>query len=189
MSETFQTLIKMKDTSELMVDLAYSALLFNNRSLAEKVHSLEDYTDKLYSKMIELALDMKKGNEPEMAKILIRLATGIEAIADCAKEIADVVLRDIEPHPVLKKSIKESDTGIFLNKVHFKSIIVDMPIGKTGIAQEMGIWILAIQQESRWIVGPDENSILRSGDILVTRGPTGSKKKFAKLTSGKIRSL
>ena len=35
-------LIEMKDMSELMVDLAYSAVLFNNKAAAEEVLTLEN---------------------------------------------------------------------------------------------------------------------------------------------------
>ena len=35
-------LIEMKDMSELMVDLAYSAVLFNNKDAAEEVLTLEN---------------------------------------------------------------------------------------------------------------------------------------------------
>jgi uncharacterized protein with PhoU and TrkA domain len=42
-----ETLIMMKDISELMIDLAYSAALFNNRELAEEVMELERKMDTL----------------------------------------------------------------------------------------------------------------------------------------------
>lgn len=42
-----ETLIMMKDISELMIDLAYSAALFNNRELAEEVTELEEKMDSL----------------------------------------------------------------------------------------------------------------------------------------------
>lgn len=189
MKARFEILVEMKDTSELMIDLAYSALLFNNRALAKKVHSLESYTDHLYTKLIEDALGNCSKDQKEGAMILIRLATGIEALADCAKEIADVVLRDIEPHPILKKSIQESDTGIFLEKINNDSLLANGPLGKTGIAQEMGIWVVAIQRGNKWIVGPHEKTFLNAGDILIGRGPTGSQKKFHKLAKGTLQEL
>ena len=42
-----ETLIQMKDISELMIDLAYSAALFNNAGLAEEVMELEKRMDTL----------------------------------------------------------------------------------------------------------------------------------------------
>ncbi len=37
MDELDLMLLELKDTSELMIDLAYSSLLYNNRDIAEEV--------------------------------------------------------------------------------------------------------------------------------------------------------
>jgi uncharacterized protein with PhoU and TrkA domain len=42
-----ETLIQMKDISELMLDLSYSAALFDNKELAEEVMELETKIDDL----------------------------------------------------------------------------------------------------------------------------------------------
>ncbi|MEM4727380.1 MAG: PhoU domain-containing protein, partial [Candidatus Bathyarchaeia archaeon] len=42
-------LVEMKDTSELMMDLAYSSLLLNSRELAEEVLQLEEKVDKMHT--------------------------------------------------------------------------------------------------------------------------------------------
>jgi len=46
-----QILTEMKDISELIVDLAYSAVLFNNEELAEEVHELEEEMDMMDSRI------------------------------------------------------------------------------------------------------------------------------------------
>ncbi|OYT53177.1 MAG: hypothetical protein B6U72_06720 [Candidatus Altiarchaeales archaeon ex4484_2] len=40
-------LVEMRDTSELMVDLAYSALLTNSREISDEVQKLEAWMDDL----------------------------------------------------------------------------------------------------------------------------------------------
>ena len=42
-----EVLTEMKDLSEIMIDLAYSAALFHNRGLAEEVLELEKRVDYL----------------------------------------------------------------------------------------------------------------------------------------------
>ena len=44
-------LIEMKDMSELMVDLAYSAVLFNNKDAAEEVLTLENRLNSHFLKL------------------------------------------------------------------------------------------------------------------------------------------
>lgn len=189
MNKTFKMLLKMKDTSELMVDLAYSALLFNDKEIAREVYKLEKNIDALYYKFVRTALENMCRDEKEMAMLLLRLSTSIEAVADCAMEIADVVLRDIEPHPIVKKSIKDSDSAILKVKIKTGSIFVDRTIGSVGVAAEIGMWIVAIRREKKWIFGPDEKTVMKERDILIARGPTAGKKKFKKLAKGKIKEL
>jgi len=41
--------VELKNTSELMIDLAYSSLMLNSKELAEEVERLEEYMDKLHT--------------------------------------------------------------------------------------------------------------------------------------------
>ena len=105
--------MSLKDTSELMIDLAYSSLLLNSRELAEEVHALEERVDDLHTEFELLVLS--SGFKPEESKDflgLIRLGVVTEEIADAAMEIADVVLRGLEPHPILRRVIEEAEETV-----------------------------------------------------------------------------
>ena len=41
--------VELKNTSELMIDLAYSSLMLNSKELAEEVQRLEERMDKLHT--------------------------------------------------------------------------------------------------------------------------------------------
>ncbi len=60
--EIVTRMVELKDTSELMIDLAYSALMLNSRELAEEVQRLEEYVDKLHTafELLALTSDFKK---------------------------------------------------------------------------------------------------------------------------------
>ena len=47
MDELDLMLLELKDTSELMIDLAYSSLLYNNREIAEEVFQMEEALDEM----------------------------------------------------------------------------------------------------------------------------------------------
>ena len=57
-------LIEMKDMSELMVDLAYSAVLFNNKDAAEEVLTLENRLNSMNYEIKKQADLTLKGFEP-----------------------------------------------------------------------------------------------------------------------------
>jgi uncharacterized protein with PhoU and TrkA domain len=178
-------LLKMKDTSELMVDLAYSALLYNNNQIAQEVYNLEDIIDNYYNEIQNTAVSSTAKKHPSLALTLIRLATSIEMIADSARGIADVVLRDIEPHPILKMSIRESDVVISKTEVRPGSSMVNCQLGKIRLASETGMWVIAIRRGKEWIFGPDENTQIKVGDILITRGPIEGERGIQKLSRGR----
>ena len=99
--------LEIKDKSELMIDLAYSSLLYDNKVIAKEVYDLENLIDNLYQDIQKNALhEVQKGKlTPDDALTLMKLAQAGEQIADAAQEIADVELRDVELHPILAKRI------------------------------------------------------------------------------------
>jgi uncharacterized protein with PhoU and TrkA domain len=177
-------LLKMKDTSELMVDLAYSALLYNNKEIAQEVYVLEEIIDKLYNKIQTIAVRETSKVNADVSLTIIRLATSIEQIADSARGIADVVLRDIEPHPILKMSILESDAIISKVNVNPGSDLANCTLGGIRLASETGMWVIAIRRSSDWIFGPNEFTKILAGDILLVRGPRASWKIVRKMAKG-----
>jgi uncharacterized protein with PhoU and TrkA domain len=178
-------ILRMKDTSELMIDLAYSALLYNNKQIAQEVYHLEEIIDNLYQEIQYNAVSTTAKNNPNVALTMIRLATSIEMIADSARGIADVVLRDIEPHPILKMSIRESDVIITKTQVNPGSSLTNCTLGNIKLASETGMWVIAIRRGDEWIFGPDENTGINPGDILIARGPGEGEKSLLRLARGK----
>ena len=49
-------LVTLKNTSELMIDLAYSSLMLNSQALAEEVEALENHIDDMYLEFERLVL-------------------------------------------------------------------------------------------------------------------------------------
>jgi len=185
-----ELLIEMKNISELMIDLSYSALIYNNKEIAEEVIYLEEKIDNTYFRIQEEAIN-NAIDERNAAKalIIIRLATSIEAISDSAVQIANVVLRDIEPHPIIRESIKESDITIIRETVAKDSVLVNRTLGELNLASETGMWVIAIKRGKRWIFGPTESTKIQVNDVLIAKGPIGGVKHFHNLCSGKDKNL
>ena len=141
------------------------------------------------SSVEKFAMSKISKENPGVALTYIRLANSIEVIADSAREIADVVLRDIEPHPVLLESVRESEVIIITTKVLKSSILCNKTLGTIRLASETGMWVIAIRRSDEMIFGPDENSQIEAGDILYTRGPISSEKTIRKVASGKLKKL
>lgn len=170
--EIEETLLEMKDTSELMIDLAYSALLYDNEEIARQVVDLEARIDAWEEDVKRRAIARAvEDGDVEKALVFVRLADSIENIADGALQIADVVLRDIEPHPILAEALRESDTTIAAMPVPPASPAEGRTLGDLRLASETGCWVIALRRDSVWIYGPDEHTALEAGDLLIVRGP------------------
>ena len=177
-------LVLLKDTSELMIDLAYSSLLLNSRELAEEVQALEERMDNLHTEFELLVLS--SGFKPKESKDflgLIRLGVVTEEIADAAMEIADVVLRGLEPHPILRRVIEEAEETVTRVRVSNASPLVGKNLREAQIQEETGMWVLVIRRGEEWL-RPRSDTIIKAGDILIASGYAAGEEDFEELTSG-----
>ena len=182
--EIVDKLVFMKDTSELMIDLAYSSLFLNSRSLAEEVEALENHMDDLHTEFERLVLS--SGFTPKESKDflgLIRLGVVTEKIADAAMEIADVVLRGLEPHPILKLVIEEAEETVTKVTVAKNSTLAGKTIREAQIQEETGMWVLVIRRGNWWL-RPRASTMIKAGDVLIAAGYAEGEADFESLASG-----
>jgi uncharacterized protein with PhoU and TrkA domain len=175
--------VELKNTSELMIDLAYSSLMLNSKELAEEVQRLEEYVDKLHTdfELLALTSDFKK-EEASGFLGLIRLGVATEKIADAAAEMAEVVLRGIEPHPLLKLTIKEAEETVTQACVTDNSPLVNKTLKEARVHEETGMWVLAIKREGKCL-RPKSDSRIQAGDTLVASGYAEGVEDLKKLAS------
>jgi uncharacterized protein with PhoU and TrkA domain len=161
---------ELKNTSELMIDLAYSSLIFNSKELAEEVQRLEEYVDKLHTDFELLALTSGFRKEEASGFLgLIRLGVATEKIADAAAEMAEVVLREIEPHPVLKLAIREAEETVTQVCVTEGSSLVNKTLKEARVPEETGMWILALKRGEKSL-RPKPDLRIQLGDVLIASG-------------------
>jgi len=183
--------LEIKDKSELMVDLAYSSLIYDNKTIAKEVYDLEDLIDNLYQTIQKKTLEGVKNKDLSIddALTVLRLAECSEKIADAAQEIADVELRDVELHPILKMSIRDSD--VVFTKVHVEpnSILCNKTLGKLKLGSETGMLVIAMRHNDRWLYGPNKNTMIDPGDILFAKGPEDGEKHLIELARGQTNEI
>jgi uncharacterized protein with PhoU and TrkA domain len=168
--EIVSRFVELKDTSELMIDLAYSSLMLNSKELAEEVERLEERMDQLHTdfELLALTSDFKK-EEASGFLGLIRLGVATEKIADAAADMAEVVLRGIEPHPILKLTIKEAEETVTQACVTGDSPLVGKTLKEARVHEETGMWVLVIKRNDKCL-RPRGDSKIEAGDVLVASG-------------------
>ncbi|MEM3722730.1 MAG: TrkA C-terminal domain-containing protein, partial [Candidatus Bathyarchaeia archaeon] len=144
---------------------------------------LEEYMDKLHTEF-ELQV-LTSGFKKEEAKGflgLVRLGVATEKIADAAAQIAEVVLRGLEPHPVLKLAIEEAEETITHVQVTENSPLTNKALKDAKIPEETGMWILVIKRGDRCI-RPKPETKIQAGDILIASGYAEGIEDFKKLAA------
>ena len=184
-------LLELKDTSEFMVDLAYSSLLYNNVEIAEEVIFLEGKMDELCIQIQQYIENVGREHPEEVAKFtfVLRLQMAIEDIANAAASIADVVLRGLGEHPVIQMSIQESEVTIEKATVSDDSILVGKKFGDIRLGSISGMYVIAIKRGNQYIYGPNKFTEIKAGDVLIARGPEESADYFIDIATGAEKEL
>lgn len=181
--DVIEYFVELKDIPELMIDLAYSALMLNSRELAEEVQNLEEYIDELHTKF-ELLVLSSGFVESEAKGILglIRLGVAAERISDAAAEMAETILRGIEPHPVLRMAVESAEETVVYAKVSPSSALVGKTLREARIPEETGIWVLAIKRGDK-IIRPKPDTRIEANDIIIAAGYSQGKEDLINLVS------
>ncbi|RKX46642.1 MAG: potassium channel protein [Thermotogae bacterium] len=180
--------IEMKNIVELMVDLAYTAILFGDKEIAEEVLDLEERMDLLnYHLMTHAVLAARSPKEAEQITSVLQMANSIEDISNAAGDLAKMVLEGVELHPVITEAIMESEEVITKIPVSGDSVIVGKTLGELDLATNTGVWIIAVKRGKRWIFAPDKDFKIKPGDILIGRGTHTSVEHLKEIARGIIR--
>lgn len=181
-------LTQMKNNSELMVALSYTALLFNNKYIAEEVIELEEVMDKLNYEMGRKILEKaSKVSNPEDLLSLIYITEATESIADAACEISDMVSRGIDAHPIFKEAMKETDQIIARVKICVGSIIIGKTFQEIKMQTKTGMYIFLIKRDKDYIYSPKKNFTVLEGDILYGIGIESGKEKLQELANCRLQ--
>ena len=178
-------LVTLKDTSEMMMDIAYSALLMNSEYLAEEVMNMETRMDDLHINFqCEVLSRTDEITNPKELLGIIRMGNVTERIADAASEIAEVVLRGVEPHPILSMVIQDAEETVEHVIVSRDSPVAGKTLKEAEIADETGMWVLFIRRGSHWL-RPKPSTVLEPGDLVVASGYSEGEDDFKQLLTGK----
>jgi uncharacterized protein with PhoU and TrkA domain len=165
-------LAEAKDTSELMVDLAYAALYFSDEDLADEVSRLEDVMNGFLRDLRRIS--MLAARSPEDAEAMggvLHIAGAIEQIGDAAADIARIVTAELGIPQALRPDLRHADEIVGWVRITEGSECVGRPLRDLSLPTETGMWLLAIRRGDEWEFDPGPDSVLAEDDVLVFQGP------------------
>jgi len=181
--------IEMKNTVELMVDLAYSSVLLKEREIAEEVLELEEYLDILnYNLIVRAVLAARNMKEAEQITSILQMGRAIDDISDAAGDLAKMVLEAPDCiHQVINEAILESEETIGKIVVSPDSVLVGKTLEELDLASNTGVWVIAIRRGKRWIFNPEGDTKIFPNDILIGRGTRTALDYLKEISRGVIK--
>jgi uncharacterized protein with PhoU and TrkA domain len=164
-------LISMKDSSELVVDLAYSALLHNSADLAEEVLALERKMDilQMQARMNTLMAARKSEDARQLAPVL-GIIGATEKISEAAGDIAQIVLEEETLPGAIQATLPEAVEVLARASVAEDSPDAGRTLGELDLETETGVRVIALRAAEEWVLNPDEETRLEAGNVLLLRG-------------------
>lgn len=184
-----ETLVQMKDISEIMIDLAYSAAVMDNKALAEEVVQLEKRMDDLvYVLNMNLMLSARDSKDAEALAGVQRVGALTNVISDAAGDIAALVLRGIKIHPVVREVFERTEENLEHANIVEGSIIEGKSVDELHLARKIGADIIAIKRGEHWLINPGKE-ILMPEDVVLARGTQEGLGVLIKAARGEVNVL
>lgn len=175
-------LIEMKNLSEVAVGLAYSALVFRDRSLAAEVRHLEDRLDEMNHRLelwvLRAAAD---GADPSPLRGLLHVGAAAEDLGDQAQQMVWLVEKSSELHPVLGIALGDTDDMVVRLPVGEKAEVAGKSLAQIQLPIEPGFNVLAIERDGRYMYRPRSSAVLTIGDQVLANGPEEGRAALAEM--------
>lgn len=165
-------LAEAKNTSELMVDLAYAALFYDSEDFSEEVFRLEERLNDLVFDMRTLAiLAARSPADSEQMAGILQVVQDIEKIGNAAYDIAMIVVKRLGIPPELLQDLAAAEE--ITSRVHIEpeSTLDGRSLEDLDLAVETGMRPIAVRCGLEWNFDPDPEDVLREGDVLFLQGP------------------
>ena len=181
-----ELLTEMKDYSELIADLAYAAVVYTNKDLAEEVGHIESEMDKMmYLIRLKTMLSARNIDDAKQLSGILQIASSAEKISDAAEDMVKLLNVEDGLDTLLPHIFEEADEIINTVRVADPSSMVNKKIGDLAIESVTGVRVIAIRRRGHWIYGPNGENHIRGGDLLVVSGIIDGYENLNELALGK----
>jgi uncharacterized protein with PhoU and TrkA domain len=167
-------LSEAKDTSELMVDLAYAALFFGDAGMADEVHELEELLSDLAHAMREVCvLAARSPRDAEEMSSVLHVLSAIERMGNAAVDIARIVTHRLGIPAALVADLAAAEEVSHRVRVRPDALLAHRSLASVSLPTEVGMRVVAIRRGKEWVIDPDGDEVLLPEDVLILRGPPG----------------
>ncbi|HEY3834050.1 MAG TPA: TrkA C-terminal domain-containing protein [Acidimicrobiia bacterium] len=165
-------LAETKDTCELMVDLAYAALFFGEDDMADEVLELESHmADVVHDMRAVCVMAARSPRDADQMSSVLHLVSAIERMANAAVDVAKIVTHKLGIPTALVADLAAAHEISHRVRVREQSQLDGRLLDELELPVETGFRVVAIRRNREWIADPDDDEVLRAGDVLIASGP------------------
>lgn len=164
-------LAEAKDTSELMVDLAYASVYFGAPDMAEEVDELEQQMSELVHDMRAVCvMAARSPREAEGMSSVLQVVSAIERMANDAVDIARIVTHRLGIPQQLVADLSDAEEVSHRVLVSDGSHMAHRPLSALELTVQAGMRVMAVRRGRQWITDVDGDTVLVPGDVLFLHG-------------------
>ena len=161
-----------KNTSELMVDLAYASVYFGDPDMAEEVGELEEqFNDLVHDMRAVCILAVRRPDEAEAMSSVLGVIGAIERIANDAVDIARIVTHRLGIPRELVADLSMAEEVSHRVLVREGSHMAHRPLSALELPVATGMRVMAVRRDRDWITDVEGDEVLVPGDVLFLEGP------------------
>jgi len=185
-----EILKEMHDTTTLMVDLAYSSIIFNDRDLAEEVIELDEKIKDLKASLLtHTAIVIKDAEDAEALSGVLQMGAVSDFISHAARNISNIILLGLSIPPDMLAAFARTQERFIRAKVASNSILVGKTVDELSLETSIGVKVIAARRGRDVITNLEGGFTILEGDVLIARGTDVGVLEFDKLARGELRSV
>ncbi len=164
-------LSEAKDTSELMIDLAYAAVYFGDSAMAEEVDELEERLSALVHEMRAVCvLAARSPRDADAMASVLQVVGAIERLGNAAVDIARIVTRRLGIPRALVADLSAAEEISHRVRIREDSEMAHRALSALELPVEVGMRVVAVRRDRVWMTDVDGGLVLLPGDVLFLQG-------------------
>lgn len=186
MSNIRENLLKMKDMSETMLDLSYSAVFLHDNTLADQVKGMYKEMQKLEDETLKILFKIDEEDEERIG--IVDLAGYIKEVGAIAMKISQLSATE-EFEEIARAVLGETDERVFSSVVKPQSSVANKSLALSKLRTKTKARIVCVKRNNKWVSKINKDTILRPDDFLVAVGDSSAQELFKKIVSDTIDNL
>ncbi len=164
-----------KDSSELMIDLAYASVYFGDPQMADEVDELQQRLSELVHDMRAVCvMAARSPREADAMASVLKVISSIERMGNDAVDISRIVTRRVGIPRELVADLSEAEEVSHRVSLREGSHFAHRVLADFELPVAVGMRVVAIHRERDWITDVGGDQVLLPGDVLFLHGsPAG----------------